>query len=564
MRGASDKIFPALALVLIACLAAGWYLLFAEEYHELGKQVAGGAGFIANLVLWSEAGYFDSAARTKPLLHLWSLGIEEQFYLIWPLLLVLAAKLRLPRLSLVLGITAISLALNIVVVGDDRVAAFYLPQTRFWELMIGAALAYYTINGGMRLDGLAVMPWRRGTPEPASRLNGLISVVGPVLIAGAIAFLSDGSEFPGWRALVPTMGAFLVIASGPRAWFNQVILGHPVLVFIGLISYPLYLWHWPLLTFGRILSSGTPPLAERIGLVACSVILAYLTYALIERQVRRSRRPTVVAALLVAMTIIGGFGYDLYLPGGAVGRYWLNQTMRSDAKAFKSYRSKYAQCSGALAPDKDLYLCLVSRPGAPDSALFGDSHADHLFPGIAKLDQDNGWLLIGQPACPPLAGMRVFTAGSKDGCYDVTEAALKLIVANRDIRRVVLAFFGPLYLRDAGSIVPGADQPDPRNWVIEPKEARGPGLSRDKAFLRGLDDTVGRLEAADKSVILYVDIPELSFSPSDCFGRGFLPAKRPSCAIDRSEVEFASEAISRNSGPVGACPSAAALLRSIR
>jgi peptidoglycan/LPS O-acetylase OafA/YrhL len=140
------RIFPALILVLLVCYALGWTALLADEFKQLGKHIAGGAGFASNLVLRNESGYFDNAASTKPLLHLWSLGIEEQFYLIWPLLLWLAARLRLNFFICLVGLAAVSFGLNVRKVGSDAVAAFYTPQTRFWELMIGATLAYLMLH----------------------------------------------------------------------------------------------------------------------------------------------------------------------------------------------------------------------------------------------------------------------------------------------------------------------------------------------------------------------------------------------------------------------------------
>jgi peptidoglycan/LPS O-acetylase OafA/YrhL len=137
-----NRIFPALILVMIACLLFGWFALVAAEYKQLGKQIAGGAGFVANFLFLNESGYFDGAADTKPLLHLWSLGVEEQFYILWPVLMWFAWKKRLDLLSIALVVGVISFALNVYVVRNDPSTAFYSPQTRFWELMAGSILAY--------------------------------------------------------------------------------------------------------------------------------------------------------------------------------------------------------------------------------------------------------------------------------------------------------------------------------------------------------------------------------------------------------------------------------------
>ena len=141
------RIFPALTIVLFSSLTLGWFGLLSDELNQLGKHVAAGAGFVSNLVLWSEVGYFDSSANSKPLLHLWSLGVEEQFYIVWPLLLWSAWKLRINVLLVTLLIAGSSFLLSLNKVGYDITAAFYSPQTRFWELLAGSLLAWYQLRG---------------------------------------------------------------------------------------------------------------------------------------------------------------------------------------------------------------------------------------------------------------------------------------------------------------------------------------------------------------------------------------------------------------------------------
>ncbi len=291
------RIFPALLLVLAATWVFGWFALLPDEFKQLGKHMAAGAGFVSNYVLSNESGYFDSVAETKPLLHLWSLAIEEQFYIVWPLLLYAAWKKRFNLLTITAAIAIVSFVLNIRGTLTDPAAAFYSPQTRFWELLAGALLAWLSLYRQDALSGFArrLDVWLgkavyAQAPDPdGTTLRALQSVGGGVLIMVAVLVLTSESHFPGWWALLPTLGAVLIISAGSQAWLNRVVLSNRILVWIGLISYPLYLWHWPLLSLARIVEGDTPPRQIRIAAVAISIVLAWLTYLLIEKPVRSGK-----------------------------------------------------------------------------------------------------------------------------------------------------------------------------------------------------------------------------------------------------------------------------------
>jgi peptidoglycan/LPS O-acetylase OafA/YrhL len=248
------RIFPALIAVLVAAFGFAWFFLFADEYKQLGKQMAGGAGFVANLMFLYENSYFDVNIMLKPLVHLWSLGIEEQYYILWPVLIWASSKSRFNLLTLTMTLAVVSFFLGVREVDHDAVAAFYAPQTRFWELLTGSALAYAALHGprlraAARL-GLGRYPavetwWDKTKPNPLL-LRECMSILGFGILAWAILF-TDEHNFPGWAALPTVAGALLVIAAGGQAWINRVILSSTVMVWVGLISFPLYLWHWPLL-----------------------------------------------------------------------------------------------------------------------------------------------------------------------------------------------------------------------------------------------------------------------------------------------------------------------------
>lgn len=201
------RIFPALSLVLIAVLIGGYFLLVDEEYMELGKHAAAGAGFMSNLVLWSESGYFKTEAELKPLLHLWSLGIEEQFYIFWPLIVWASWSSRFRLLAITALVLIASFLYNIHQVDIDSVGTFYSPLTRFWELLIGSILAALNFQ-------------RVNLNTAPSRYEHLISVSGGLLIVISLFLLDKTRPFPGWWAVLPTIGAAMIIFCSPKAIFN--------------------------------------------------------------------------------------------------------------------------------------------------------------------------------------------------------------------------------------------------------------------------------------------------------------------------------------------------------
>jgi peptidoglycan/LPS O-acetylase OafA/YrhL len=287
------RIFPALVLMLAATIGFGWFVLLPAEFKQLGTHVAAGGAFVSNLQLWHETGYFDNAAITKPLLHLWSLGIEEQFYMLWPLLLWLVYKRRLNVFLLIGVVFVLSMGANLAAINTDATQAFYSPATRFWELMTGGIGAQLNLH-------------HKSWPALWQRLA---SVAGALLLVAGFVLIRPQDAFPGWWALLPVTGAFLLIMAGPSVLFNRLLLATKPAVGIGLISYPLYLWHWPLLSYAYIVHGDKPSFAFRAGLIVGAFALAFLTYRLLELPVRtlakRGRAIGTLASGMAAMVLAG-------------------------------------------------------------------------------------------------------------------------------------------------------------------------------------------------------------------------------------------------------------------
>lgn len=479
------RIFPALWIVLAAVYVLGRYALVADERMMLGRHIASGAGFIANFAFWSEAGYFDKAAQTKPLLHLWSLGIEEQFYIVWPLLLFLMYRYRLrPRLTIA-AIAGVSFAINCAGTLRDPTAAYYSPIARAWELMLGAGLVFAA----------------RGGIPPALRPRSWHAFLGVGLFGVGLVVLNGDGQLPvGW-AMLPTIGTCLVIWSGPEAWLNRNVLSTRPLVAVGLISYPLYLWHWPLLSFAFILRDGHVPASLRSVLVVVAVGLAASTYLLVERPVRVAGRSRVLAAALSAlMLVVGAAGYRSMIHGGQPAH--VEPVLQSAADGGIH---GWAVSGCGLGPDDAAHIaaCVHDRRGEARYALLGDSKAAALFPGLLRQSTPDGrWLFIGgtnaRGAAVPVLG----TAPLYAKYQPVAIASARAIVTDSVLRAVVIdASIRALFQANLTDSLEGL-----------PSSPNAPMV------LDGLDRMVTRLAAAGKKVVLFVDNPTLP-DPKNCVAR---------------------------------------------
>ena len=482
------RIFPALILVLLTCFGVGWFVLLPDEYAQLGHHMAAGAGFVQNFVLWGEANYFDNLAETKPLLHLWSLGIEEQFYIIWPLLLWLAYRLRANLLVVTLLIGGVSFFLNIEGIKGNATATFYSPQTRFWELLAGATLAYVNLSG-LRFANSPVKP------QGLSRWSNGAATLGMALLILGLVLIHKKSLFPGWWALLPVLGTILILWAGPQAWLNRTVLSNRVLVWIGLISYPLYLWHWALLSFARIMESETPNEWVRLGLVLSSVGLAALTYYWLEKPIRFGKYPTAkTIALIILMSIIGYLGYNTYQRDGLGFRYavrLMNSQFMVD-QAFEKFRND-GSCSYFQTSLKGNFDdCQVMNANAEKITLIiGDSFANDIFLGLKDyLPKNDGLMVIGNWGCLPYYNVNTV---SKPNCLQRVIAMYEFIQANTKINKVIIASRGPAYIYGEGF-----GNNDPVDFKIKYMDKQ---LDAKESFRQGLIDSVAFLSNSGIEVI---------------------------------------------------------------
>lgn len=422
------RLMPALLIVLFTAFIVGWFVLMPEELGPVGKHIAGGIGFSDNILYWLETNYFDQDSATKPLLHLWSLGIEEQFYLFFPALIWVIWTWRRYMLAILGGLAALSFILNLAFVNLQPSADFFLPQFRVWELLVGSLLAV------VHLQQLETSSADR---KPSRNANGLIhfqSMLGLILIVVALGTVKSGDPFPGWRAVIPVGGTLLLIAAGPNAWVNRYLLARRWVVFVGLISYPLYLWHWPLLSFGRIIVGQVPTIFCRIALLVAAVVLASLTYHLIERPIRFGKRHWAKTVGLVCMALILAYvGANAYhregLPFRTGWAFRFPPLLRSlvtykfdDDRYFRSGVCHLRVNSG---PEGFAGHCAANDGGEkPSLFLWGDSHAAHLYSGLIQEFPDVRLEQYTAPGCQPILDWDV---PGFPRCREVNDFILKKI-----------------------------------------------------------------------------------------------------------------------------------------
>lgn len=491
------RIFPALLLVLIALLGVGWFVLLADEYRQVGRHTAAGALFLSNFAFWREAGYFDVQSELKPLLHLWSLGIEEQYYLVWPLFVALAWKRRPLLLALTVVAAILSFGAGIWLLRSHATAAFYLPFGRSWELLAGGLLAWFAQAGKLQ-------DWMT-----SKRLRDPASVLGALLILAGMVLLDKSQAFPGWRAAVPALGTLLLIAAGPQGLINRLLLSARPLVAVGLISYPLYLWHWPLLSLARILDARAPSPLMAAAAVALAVFLATLTYHLIEKPVRRLPARVCAPTLAAMMVLVAGAGVLVATQKGVPSRL---ADYQEQVAQIKWALETEPACKAAL-PVQSRY-CRITDPGrTPTAAIIGDSHANRLFDGLdPRFAQHGGNLVqLGEGGCLPFWGLEGGPAGEADTCRKRIDGQLDYLVATPEIGTVFLTGRGPLYISGHGF---GEVEKNTRTFLRHAGTDRR--ASYGEQYSQAMRDTVRRLLAAGKQLVFVIDNPELGFDPLSC------------------------------------------------
>jgi peptidoglycan/LPS O-acetylase OafA/YrhL len=502
------RILPALLTMLAVVLLAGRLMLSPGDYVSLAKSTAAAGFGVSNFFFHAHTGYFDQAADLMPLLHTWSLAVEEQFYVVWPLLLVLlaAAGSRIAVAATLAAMVFVACVGSIIYFQFDPKAAFYMALPRAWELALGALLVF-------------LPPQRRIVGE-------ITAVVGLVLIA--IGFSISPDKFPGQFALYPCIGAALLIWPRAQTTTSGQILGW--LAPIGLISYSLYLWHWPVWVYFRIyINSGQPAAGEAVALAAVSIVLAILSYRYVEQPFRRKRwgAPRTVSAGLACIMII--FCASMYVDS-ADG---LPQRLPPQGQAMRSLEVMWEwPCKDQGIDVIPGLYCVFGAPwqtAQRKTMIWGDSHAQHFAPIFDAINADPQRSFLVFAGCPPVLGDELFleipdAPRYADRCKRYHSNGVKLLREDSSIDEVVLT----------------------SNWMELPWRIQGHSPDGLPAMTTALAKLIKETSAPDRRFFLMGMVPHLPSEVVECAVRDSSKLlRRPCVGTARSPDPAALKQISR-------------------
>ena len=533
------RIFPALFALLFVCFCVGAVLLMPADFRRLGASIAAMTLFASNLLFAHQAGYFDTGADTNPLLHTWSLAVEEQYYLVFPLLMAAIPLIGARVLRVVLiALAGLSFAWSVVHLAHDPNGAFYLPGGRAWELLLGAMISVHAHSFQPRRPG------REGKGPAPLWLAELLGAIGAGLILWSVLTYSVHTPFPAVHALAPCLGAAFIISSGTRhPTVIARLLSLRIPVFIGLISYSLYLWHWPMLGMTKYYLMRDMTAAEASLVLLAAALAACLSWRYVEMPFRRggvlaSARPQslfVVATGVMSISLI--VGVAVYISNGWPQR--LPADVGSLAMGALDTAARRSSCN-AVAPNEIAggQACEVgaTAPDAPRTfAVFGDSIGTSLLPAIDSIAAEHGrkGVNLTRGGCYPLVGISQYSdpPQHRSACSAFVDASVDYVKANPTIASVIIV--GRWATAAEGTRFGANMVPD---WFITDAESPSAGHAENRnVFIRGMTRAVSAF--AGRSVFVVTSVPEQKVDVPRTAALARYLGRDVRLDIDRSEVD---------------------------
>lgn len=513
------RILPALFFVILASLPFSWYWMLPSQLKDYAQSLAAVSIFSSNILFWLESGYFEAAAELKPFLHTWSLAVEEQYYLLFPLLILVTwqwGKQTILKLLVLIGLCSFSLTQWGI--ANDPSANFYLLPFRLWELLIGSLTAFHLLNKSTQTHNNE----RKSTTK-----NQTLSAIGLTLIAYAIFNLDDQTPFPGLYALLPTVGTALIILYATETTFTAKLLGHKALVGIGLISYSAYLWHQPLFAFARLRSINPPSIQLMASLGLLALILAYITWKYIEQPFRNKRRfnrqqifrnATSLSAVILCIGALG------HISNGFNSRNFVEGEPISETKIHDRIRPNYGldeNCKYSFTLSKK-----CRTDDSPEIVVWGDSLAMHLIPGIIASKPSVKIIQMTKSVCGPLIGLaptdKTYTGNWADGCIKFNKSVAQWIENNSTIRYAVLSSPFSQYLAD--------------KWNVKTEQSTTPAT--EELALKHFSSTLDFLVARGIKPVIFAPPPSDGRDIGSCLVKTNFFGDNPQiCNIENSQYQ---------------------------
>lgn len=499
------RLAPAYFAMAGASALVAWFILLPFEFREFGKSLIAATLWLSNVQFWREAGYFDIGADSKVLLHTWSLSVEEQFYVFLPLFLIIFGFLRKALVLMLVGLWAASLALCVWLTPTDPTAAFFLFPFRAWEMLTGVLVAIWSQS------------------RYARPLHDNYSFIGLLIIIFSI-LLVRSAGFPGWQAILPVVGTAMLLANTNGTNPVNMVLSKRGPVFIGLVSYSLYLWHWPVLVLSKYWRDGYSGPLETAAWLAVCFGLAVLSWALVERPLRRAhwiKSPLFLGSSIVAALTLVGFGALAFVKDGMPNRF--APEVRGHIAASGDFLQDWSRCYVAEdGPFAGVETCAIGPQGEPEVIFWGDSHLRALMDGIglAAIEAETPGLIIWHAGCPPLFDVlkdeTAATAAQDSACYDATEQVRRGLQQMDSVERIMLIGRWTYYAEGSGT---GRDAENLITLEVAPGSALAGGAQVD-IYAQAMIATVAELNESFDSVHVFRQVPEIPFYSSRDVARG--------------------------------------------